>query len=77
MLARGKGTHQHHLPPGLALNPGTGVVNGTPTMADPYNFTIGCSGANGQYAEKPCSVVVNQAPGPAVPSSIGIGLAAI
>lgn len=28
------------LPPGLTLNPGTGVISGTPTLAGTYNFTI-------------------------------------
>ena len=28
------------LPPGLTLNPSTGVISGTPTVANTYNFTI-------------------------------------
>lgn len=50
------------LPPGLSLNPGTGLVSGTPTTAGTFNFTIRCTGANTLYSEKPCSMTINAGP---------------
>src|SRR5205085_6391563 len=35
------------LPPGLSLNPATGVLNGTPTAGGTFNFTITASGSGG------------------------------
>ena len=35
------------IPPGLALNPATGAIFGTPTSAGNYNFTIQATGATG------------------------------
>ncbi len=35
------------LPPGLTLNPSTGVLSGTATKAGSYSFTIRATGANG------------------------------
>ena len=34
------------LPPGLTLNPSTGVISGTPATAGPYSFTVTASDAN-------------------------------
>jgi hypothetical protein len=45
------------LPPGLSLSGGT--ISGTPTTANPYSFTIRCTGANSLYADKSCSLTVN------------------
>ena len=46
------------LPPGLELDRTSGVVSGTPTMADSYSFTVRCTAADNQYAEKQCHVTV-------------------
>lgn len=35
------------LPPGLSLNPATGVISGTPTMAGAYTVPLSIVGANG------------------------------
>src|SRR5262249_54061926 len=35
------------LPPGLVLNPSTGVISGTPTSLGSYTFTVSATNANG------------------------------
>jgi len=57
------------LPPGLSLDSGTGVISGTPTAANTYNFTIRCTGANSQYSEKVCSATINPVPAPTITTS--------
>jgi chitodextrinase len=47
------------LPPGLNLDPGTGIITGTPNVAGTYDFTIRCTSANSQYSEKVCNLTVN------------------
>ncbi|MEU5692378.1 fibronectin type III domain-containing protein [Actinosynnema sp. NPDC020468] len=50
------------LPPGLALNPGTGVLSGTPTTAGSYTFTVQVVDASGQSATKQVTVVIAAQP---------------
>lgn len=49
------------LPDGVTLNPSTGVLGGTPTVAGTFNFTIQVADANAATASKALSVVVNNA----------------
>ena len=46
------------LPAGLTLNASTGVISGTPTTADDYEFTITATDANGRKASKTYSLTV-------------------
>jgi hypothetical protein len=47
------------LPPGLTLNPATGVLSGTPTgFGGVYSFTIGVTDSYGLTAQVSCSVVI-------------------
>ncbi|MDQ6656152.1 MAG: DUF1800 family protein, partial [Verrucomicrobiota bacterium] len=41
------GENSGALPPGLALNPGTGVISGTPTVAGEYQVALIATNANG------------------------------
>lgn len=52
------------LPPGLALNPASGAITGTPTTpgAYPADFTV--TDANGSTATAPLTIVIAPAPGP-------------
>ncbi len=66
------------LPDGVTLNPSTGVLGGTPTVAGTFNFTIQVADANAATASKALSVVVNNAlaitktsPVPAATAGIG------
>lgn len=46
------------LPPGLTLNPVTGVISGTPAAGGSYNFTVTLSDAGGDTAAVSLSIVV-------------------
>lgn len=53
------------LPPGLTINPTTGVLSGTPTAAGAYDFTVTATNAAGSVSVGPFHMVVsvpNQAP---------------
>ncbi len=50
------------LPPGLTLNPATGVLSGTPTTGGAYSFTVQASNSAGSYSSAPIAMTVNQAP---------------
>ncbi|WP_448059535.1 RCC1 domain-containing protein [Cellulomonas hominis] len=52
------------LPPGLTLDPGTGLVAGTPTEAGTYVFTVLAANAFGTDAREYTVVVAAAAPGP-------------
>ena len=49
------------LPPGLMLNPGTGLLSGIPTVPATYGFTVRAtdSSPNGCYGETPYMLVIN------------------
>lgn len=47
------------LPPGLALNPATGQIVGTPTTPGTYNFTLRVRDAQGSLRDIPQSIVIN------------------
>jgi hypothetical protein len=46
------------LPPGLSLNPTTGVISGTPTTPGSYTFTTKVSDANGTTDTATCTIIV-------------------
>jgi uncharacterized repeat protein (TIGR01451 family) len=50
------------LPPGLSLNPSTGVLSGTPTTAGSYPFTVKVVDANNQSDTKPVTLVIGVGP---------------
>jgi hypothetical protein len=52
------------LPPGLGLNSSTGVISGTPTATNTYNFRARATGSNALYSEKDFSLTINPAPTP-------------
>ena len=49
------------LPPGLMLNPGTGLLSGIPTVPGTFGFTVRAtdSSPNGCYGETPYMLVIN------------------
>lgn len=53
------------LPPGLALNAGTGILAGTPTTAGSFNFTVQVADSSGVAAgtvTQACSIIVRPQP---------------
>jgi autotransporter-associated beta strand protein len=65
------------LPPGLALNPATGAISGSPTMAGAFNFTVTASDNDLGLGSVPLSIVVAPAaatqPIPALgPAALGL-----
>lgn len=48
-------------PPGLILDPGTGVLHGTPSTADSYHFTVQVADAAGTTAQKRFDLKINGA----------------
>jgi len=46
------------LPPGLVLNPCSGVINGTPTSHGVYTFTVKATDQNGGHQQKSLSICV-------------------
>jgi hypothetical protein len=49
------------LPTGLSLNAGTGVISGTPTVANSYNFTVRATDSVGATTDQAYTVVINPA----------------
>lgn len=47
------------LPPGLTINPATGLISGTATLPGTFNYHVHVHSADGQDAEVSCSLVVN------------------
>lgn len=58
------------LPPGLALNPVTGVISGTPTVPGVYNFTLRVRDSQGNVREIPESITVAAYVAPTLTGSI-------
>jgi hypothetical protein len=58
-LASGSG----NLPGGVSLDPGTGLISGTPTAAGTYNFTVMVTDSSvpAQTATQPLSITINPA----------------
>jgi hypothetical protein len=50
------------LPPGLKLNPATGVISGIPTASGTYTFTAKVTDANGSSDTATCSIVIVGSP---------------
>ena len=50
------------LPPGLTLNPTTGLLSGTPTTAGSFNFTVRVTDASGFSATRPVTLEIISAP---------------
>lgn len=50
------------LPPGISLNPTTGVLSGEPTADGAYNFTIAVTDTNGSSDTQALTVTVAEAP---------------
>ncbi|MFN0112306.1 MAG: beta strand repeat-containing protein [Blastocatellia bacterium] len=52
------------LPPGLTLNPGSGLLSGVPTISGTFSFTVRAtdSSSNGCYGEMPYTLVINCQP---------------
>ncbi|MFN7975087.1 MAG: putative Ig domain-containing protein [Acidobacteriota bacterium] len=61
------------LPPGLALNGGTGVISGTPTTPGTYNFTITATDANSCTGSQAYTVVISCATITISPASLPNG----
>jgi len=47
------------LPPGMSLDPATGVLDGTPTTANSYTFTVTATDSNGFPGSEIYTIVVN------------------
>src|SRR4029453_1609630 len=64
------------IPAGLSLSSG-GVLRGTPTTANTYNFTVRVSDSGGQFADKVFALTINPAaltittPSPLPPGTVG------
>jgi uncharacterized protein YhjY with autotransporter beta-barrel domain len=61
------------LPNGLALNPGTGAITGTPSAAGNFNFTIRATDAGSSTGTRAYSVTINAAPLTINPASLPPG----
>jgi len=49
------------LPAGLTLNSSTGIISGTPTAANTYNFTIKATDGSSNFCTKALSILINAA----------------
>ncbi len=47
------------LPPGLMLNPGSGLLSGMPTVPSTFSFTVRATDSTGCYGEMPYMLVIN------------------
>jgi Putative Ig domain len=56
------------LPPGLTLDPSTGIISGTPTGAGSFSYTIQVTDANGLTATVTCSLSGSAQPPPPPPT---------
>ena len=65
-IVAGTGT----LPPGLNLDPTTGVISGTPSMAGTSAFTVRVADARGQSDTQALSITISPVPPPQNPPSI-------
>ena len=61
------------LPPGLALNPATGLVSGTPTSGGTFHLTLAATDANGCLGTTGCSITM----GVDIPALSGWGIAVL
>jgi len=59
------------LPPGVTLDPSTGLLSGTPTLAGVYDFTAQVTDANAGIATKPLSITITP------PSAVSITTASL
>ena len=67
------------LPPGLVLNPATGVISGTPTTAATFNFTITAADANGCLGIRPYTITTAEPGCPVItlsPTTLPAGVTA-
>jgi hypothetical protein len=55
------------LPPGLTLDPSTGIVSGTPISGGTYSFTIQCGTSGGQTATQDFTITIDN-PAPSLSS---------
>jgi hypothetical protein len=47
------------LPPGLSLNPTTGMISGVPTTPNIYDFTLRMTDAGARFVDRAYSITVN------------------
>lgn len=60
------------LPPGLALDPNSGSITGTPTTVGNYSFTGQVVDSTGQTLTNSCSINISAGPAVTCPTSTGI-----
>ncbi|MBS1790829.1 MAG: putative Ig domain-containing protein [Acidobacteria bacterium] len=63
------------LPPGLTLNPGTGVLSGIPSVPATFGFTVRATDSTSCYGEMSYMVVINCQPLNITPTTISNGVA--
>jgi hypothetical protein len=62
------------LPTGLSIDTNTGVISGTPSAANTFNFTVTATDANGASGARAYSIVINPAPS-VVATTLPVGTA--